>query len=507
LAILAAQTTDTAEFISLLHGGCGDLLVIREIDTQSKARNVFKRLDSALTYIPPTNTNVYIGMFAHNDRDATAGTATSAGAVWADFDDTGDAAEVVGRIQRAGLPNPSIIVSSGHGIHAYWLLAKRARPGEMVPVLSALAVALGSDGSVCDAARIMRLPGSMNLKYSPAVPCSILSLSPLRYDLAHLQNILTTHRQPARIVQPVRDLHGVRELLESDMPCVRNMASGVKDGHRNDCLGRIVKDLQSRGYNNKAQAWDVVLRWNVLCSEPEDSRQLRSSFEYYWREPYRLLGCAQNNPVVQSIYSDYCVGVECERRAVIGSIKLDDAVDYNNRILNRIGTVSGYALICYAILQKHSEGLNTTQLRDKLRAADGTLCMGESMLRYSLKRLRSLGFILTIRGNTRAGQEDFHKVQRQGTYGTGFTLVSYGAVRGAVRGDVTADEFRLYCLLCRYARRKGRCYPSLQTLAKDLGVDASTVSRQLKNLERADYLKRYYGYKNNPWKLTYKLLL
>ena len=210
---------------------------------------------------------------------------------------------------------------------------------------------------------------------------------------------------------------------------------------------------------------------------------------------------------MQSIYSDYCVGAECERRAVIGSIKLNDAVDYNNRILNRIGTVSGYALICYAILQKHSEGLNTTQLRDKLRAADGTLCMGESMLRYSLKRLRSLGFILTIRGNTRAGQEDFHKVQRQGTYGTGFTLVSYGAVRGAVRGDVTADEFRLYCLLCRYARRKGRCYPSLQTLAKDLGVDASTVSRQLKNLERADYLKRYYGYKNNPWKLTYKLLV
>jgi len=503
LTILAAQTTETQEFISLLHGGCGDLLVIREIDKQSKARNVFKRLDSALTYIPPTNTNVYIGMFGHNSKDATADTATSAGAVWADFDDTGDAAEVMARIRSAGLPNPSIIVSSGHGIHAYWLLAKRARPGEVVPVLKALAAALDSDSSVCDAARIMRLPGSLNLKYSPAVPCSIRSLSPLRYDLAHLQNILTTHLQPARDLR----LHGVPELLESDMPCVRNMANGVRQGHRNTCLGRIIKDLQSRGYNNKTQAWGVVLRWNVLCSEPEDSRQLRSSFEYYWREPYRLLGCAQNNPIVQSIYSDYCVGVECERRAVIGSIKLDDAVDYNNRILNRIGTVSGYALICYAILQKHSEGLNTTQLRDKLRAADGTLCMGESMLRYSLKRLRSLGFILTIRGNTRAGQEDFHKVQPQGTYGTGFTLVSYGAVRGAVRGDVTADEFRLYCLLCRYARRKGRCYPSLQTLAKDLGVDASTVSRQLKNLERADYLKRFYGYKNNPWKLTYKLLV
>jgi len=503
LAILAAQTTETQEFITLLHGDCGDLLVVREIPAQGRAEQHFMRLDSALTYIPPTNTNVYIGMFGHNSKDATADTATSAGAVWADFDDTGDAAEVMARIRSAGLPNPSIIVSSGHGIHAYWLLAKRARPGEVVPVLKALAAALDSDSSVCDAARIMRLPGSLNLKYSPAVPCSIRSLSPLRYDLAHLQNILTTHLQPARDLR----LHGVPELLESDMPCVRNMANGVRQGHRNTCLGRIIKDLQSRGYNNKTQAWGVVLRWNVLCSEPEDSRQLRSSFEYYWREPYRLLGCAQNNPIVQSIYSDYCVGVECERRAVIGSIKLDDAVDYNNRILNRIGTVSGYALICYAILQKHSEGLNTTQLRDKLRAADGTLCMGESMLRYSLKRLRSLGFILTIRGNTRAGQEDFHKVQPQGTYGTGFTLVSYGAVRGAVRGDVTADEFRLYCLLCRYARRKGRCYPSLQTLAKDLGVDASTVSRQLKNLERADYLKRYYGYKNNPWKLTYKLLV
>lgn len=503
MAILAAQTTETQEFITLLHGDCGDLLVVREIPAQGRAEQHFMRLDSALTYIPPTNTNVYIGMFGHNSKDATADTATSAGAVWADFDDTGDAAEVMARIRSAGLPQPSLTVSSGRGIHTYWLLAKRARPGEVVPVLKALAAALGSDSSVCDAARIMRLPGSLNLKYSPAVPCSIRSLSPLRYDLAHLQNILTTHLQPARDLR----LHGVPELLESDMPCVRNMANGVRQGHRNTCLGRIIKDLQSRGYNNKTQAWGVVLRWNVLCSEPEDSRQLRSSFEYYWREPYRLLGCAQNNPIVQSIYSDYCVGVECERRAVIGSIKLDDAVDYNNRILNRIGTVSGYALICYAILQKHSEGLNTTQLRDKLRAADGTLCMGESMLRYSLKRLRSLGFILTIRGNTRAGQEDFHKVQPQGTYGTGFTLVSYGAVRGAVRGDVTADEFRLYCLLCRYARRKGRCYPSLQTLAKDLGVDASTVSRQLKNLERADYLKRFYGYKNNPWKLTYKLLV
>ncbi len=513
MAILAAQTTETQEFISLLHGGCGDLLVIREIDKQSKARNVFKRLDSALTYIPPQDKNIYIGMFAHNDRDATAGTATSAGAVWADFDDTGDAAEVVGRIQRAGLPNPSIIVSSGHGIHAYWLLAKRARPGEVVPVLKALAVALGSDGGVCDAARIMRLPGSMNHKGSPAVPCSILSVSPLRHDITHLQNVLSAYRQPARDLR----LQGVRSLAESDFYCIRAMANGVRQGHRNTCLGRIAAWLKLIGYN-EARAWADVMQWNSLCSPPERLPALRKRFLAYWARDYKLLGCVQENPVLQAVLSDYCAGAECSRKWLMADINFDGAIAYSNREIADLREWSGQKLILYGLLLKSEKGMTTSQLQEALTSpATGKPCMHARLMMQCLEELRAQGLVKTVRRNRRAGREDFHRAESVGNWLTRYTLVSKGALHGAIDGRVSPAEFRVYVLLCRYAWRKrrkreseteltGACFPSRVTLKKELGLrQEATVTTHLRALERVGYISRSYGRDGNPYKLNIKL--
>ena len=511
MTILAAQTTETQEFISLLHGGCGDLLVIREIDKQSKARNVFKRLDSALTYIPPTNTNVYIGMFGHNSKDATADTATSAGAVWADFDDTGDAAEVMARIRSAGLPNPSIIVSSGHGIHAYWLLAKRARPGEVVPVLKALAVALGSDGGVCDAARIMRLPGSMNHKGSPAVPCSILSVSPLRHDITHLQNVLSAYRQPARDLR----LQGVRSLLESDFACIRAMANGVRQGHRNYCLGRITAWLKLIGYN-EARAWADVMQWNALCSPPELLPALRKRFVAYWARDYKLLGCVHDNPVLQAVLSDYCAGAECRRRWAMADINFDGAVAYSNREIADLHEWTGQKLIVYGVLLKSEKGMTTSQLQEALTSpVTGKPCMHTRLMMQCLEELRSQGLVETVRRNRRAGSADFHRAASVGNWLTRYTLVSKGALLGAIDGRVSPAEFRVYVLLCRFAWRKrrkreteltGACFPSRVTLKKELGLRReATVTTHLHALERAQYISRSYGRDGNPFALNIRL--
>lgn len=65
---------------------------------------------------------------------------------------------------------PSIIVDSGGGIHCYWLLRepidirKTDRDEQIVDVLKQLAGILAGDLSVCDLARIMRLPGTHNTK-------------------------------------------------------------------------------------------------------------------------------------------------------------------------------------------------------------------------------------------------------------------------------------------------------------------------------------------------------
>lgn len=62
---------------------------------------------------------------------------------------------------------PSIVVESRRGRHAYWLL----RPGEPLelfgPAQAQLAVALGTDPKVKDLPRVMRLPGTLHRKGEP----------------------------------------------------------------------------------------------------------------------------------------------------------------------------------------------------------------------------------------------------------------------------------------------------------------------------------------------------
>jgi len=56
--------------------------------------------------------------------------------LWADYDNV-TLEEARARIKNAGLPEPSIYVNSGHGIHAYWLLEERAG-SEAIPLLKAI---------------------------------------------------------------------------------------------------------------------------------------------------------------------------------------------------------------------------------------------------------------------------------------------------------------------------------------------------------------------------------
>src|SRR5215470_17714246 len=88
---------------------------------------------------------------------------------------------------------PSIVVRSGGGVHAYWLLrepmllceeAARAKD-----LLRRLARHLGGDLSAAEPARILRLPGSWNFKYTPPRPVEMARIdgavrfNPIEFDL------------------------------------------------------------------------------------------------------------------------------------------------------------------------------------------------------------------------------------------------------------------------------------------------------------------------------------
>jgi hypothetical protein len=81
------------------------------------------------------------------------------------------------------LREPNIVVNSGHGLHAYWLLDEPADVSTAAArlkfenMLRTLYAAVGAD-TTCDVSRLLRLPGFLNVKDSrnnrPPVPCTLL---------------------------------------------------------------------------------------------------------------------------------------------------------------------------------------------------------------------------------------------------------------------------------------------------------------------------------------------
>lgn len=81
--------------------------------------------------------------------------------------------------KTVGLPRP-ILVSSGYGIHAYWLLDRTLSRREWEPLsqrLRELCVEHGLivDASVFEASRVLRIPGTFNFKQAEPMPVEVIS--------------------------------------------------------------------------------------------------------------------------------------------------------------------------------------------------------------------------------------------------------------------------------------------------------------------------------------------
>ena len=108
-----------------------------------------------------------------------------------DFKGIIDALTDVGRkLAQLRLP-PSIMVRSGNGIHAYWLLTEATTEFDRIEdCLRLLADTVGGDLAVCEVSRLMRLPGSHNTKQGAFKPVEIIECSERRYELDDIEEWL-----------------------------------------------------------------------------------------------------------------------------------------------------------------------------------------------------------------------------------------------------------------------------------------------------------------------------
>lgn len=149
--------------------------------------------------------NIYVGVnprHSHGGRNAAA--VQLARCLVADFDGNPTIGETTERLATAGLPEPTIAIYSGHGVHFYWRLAEPITDlAEWTKLQKALIAAIGSDPSIHDPPRIMRLPGFYNCKFSDRVPCSIVWADPTRRNPnGQLREILAPHLVAQSIERP-----------------------------------------------------------------------------------------------------------------------------------------------------------------------------------------------------------------------------------------------------------------------------------------------------------------
>jgi hypothetical protein len=138
--------------------------------------------------------HVFVGVLPRTVRDGGRGAVGKARVLWVDC----DSATSVAALSSFPLP-PSITIRSGTGAnaHAYWLLNTSVGLDEVERLNRRLADALGSDTRVADAARVMRIPGTLNHKHDRPTDCELVDSNNARYAVSDIEAELPPLAAPA----------------------------------------------------------------------------------------------------------------------------------------------------------------------------------------------------------------------------------------------------------------------------------------------------------------------
>lgn len=181
--------------------------------------------------------------------------------LWADLDDKihGDKSRTLMALVRFPVP-PSVVVDSGHGYHAYWRLDSIVPFDQGKRIMVGLAEKLKGD-HVYDAARILRLPGTVNYK-DPQAPVPVRAVV---FD--------TT------CIYRAADLHAYEYLgalkLQPPAPRPRAYVPAERRADLPDWLADLIRDGAPQGQRSEA-AWKVMC---ALIDRGWSDDEIRTAFD------------------------------------------------------------------------------------------------------------------------------------------------------------------------------------------------------------------------------------
>lgn len=474
-----AITRDQEIFYNALFSNIESYVEIRLFNREGKKEGrFFLTVNDLFNYHTPQDKNVYIGIFERGTkRNGKIENCTRTNAIWLDFDNM-ELEEIKFRIDMAGIPQPSMIISSGHGYHVYWLLDK-PRGHEVKPILDKLASTIHADTASTDIARVLRVPDTMNVKGHP-VPCEMIEYNKNITSLERFEKCLGI-----KASKPIETRHTsgiIAELASIKFNGLNNMASGVGKGERNFCTGRIVQTLRRLNYT-KQETINIVFRWNQLNRPIKQAEELKKDINTFWYE------YADTNRLRYDgkEFSDTRLQ-ELNKRFISDAttfFKGDDVNfgQYDNELLHpeKFKKIGGLTFAMLSIIKlKREKGIQREHLAD--------LCSRnpfDKKLTGGLKQLEKLGY-LTIK---RKGKVYFYYYKEKPNFKRGFTSVPSLLDEAYLGKRITESEYKLMIILESYAfDNKREIFTSNKVLAYRMGVTEQTIKNNLKRLKHKIYI-------------------
>lgn len=281
-----------ARFIAALGGTAnhGELLELRyRLEGGQRMGQVFDRPSRARSLATRAvmlgrRTDVYVGCAPRTRRHGGRDAVDRSFVLWVDCDGD-DAVSALAAFE----PAPAIVIGSGTGsnCHAYWPLAQPIARDELERANRRLAHALGADLASADAARILRVPGTLSYKHDPPT-----RVETLRHDLGRRVD--------------VTDVVGA--LPDPPEPARATSAAMPAQGRRNDPLLAIAPEI----YVRRLLGVEVPRYRKVRCPFHEDHHASLHVYETAERGWYCFGACRRGGTIYDLAASLYGYGARGE---------------------------------------------------------------------------------------------------------------------------------------------------------------------------------------------------
>jgi len=192
--------------------------------------------------------DVYFGVNPRQGNGGRAGDVEVCRCVFADFDHT-TPDTALDTITQAGLPEPTVLINSGHGAHTYWRLEEEVDIPQWRAIQRGLIELLKCDDKIHDPPRIMRLPGTKHVgkhvKGSEPKYCTIVFNRGTRHDVEDI-----VMRLPVVADAEYGDTPALPEGHRDPLPAWANkfLISGTAGGNRNSTCFDVACCMKGAGW-------------------------------------------------------------------------------------------------------------------------------------------------------------------------------------------------------------------------------------------------------------------